>query len=44
MIPVFVPSYKRAGLFLRACNNDKLVKVYTTHSGVPSIKFNWKGI
>lgn len=30
--------------FLNACNNDPMVRVSTTRSGVPSIKFNWSYI
>lgn len=35
---------KRMKLFLEACNHDKMIRVATTRSGVPSIKFNWKEI
>lgn len=35
---------RRVSLFLDACKNDPMIRVSTTRSGVPSIKFNWKEI
>nr|DAH81290.1 MAG TPA: hypothetical protein [Bacteriophage sp.] len=31
-------------MFLKSCDSGPMIRVSTTHSGVPSIKFNWKEV